>query len=66
MLVAYAAAPTNFVKFTTATSRCDGGESELRVKAEAKGVVAVSFEFQNGPLGFNVYREINRIGQQSK
>jgi hypothetical protein len=25
--------------------------------------VAVRFEFQNGPLGFNVYREINLVGQ---
>ncbi len=39
-----------------------GGASELRVKAEASNVVAVRFEFQDGPLGFNVYREINLIG----
>jgi hypothetical protein len=25
--------------------------------------VAVRFEFQNGPLGFNVYREIIVVGQ---
>jgi hypothetical protein len=63
VFVALAASPTNFVKLATAIPRCDGGASEVRVKTEAKGVVAVRFEFQNGPLGFNVYREINLVGQ---
>jgi hypothetical protein len=62
LLVAHAAAPKEFVRLATATLRCDGGASELRVKTEAKGVVAVQFEFQNGLLGFNVYREINLVG----
>jgi hypothetical protein len=66
VLVAHAAAPKEFVQLATATLRCDGGASELRVKAEAKGVVAVRFEFQNGPLGFNVYREINLVGQPTR
>jgi len=26
----------------------------------------VRFEFQNGPLGFNVYREINLLGRESR
>jgi hypothetical protein len=66
VLVAYATAPAKFVKLTSATLRCDGGASELRVKTDAKSVVAVRFEFQNGPVGFNVYREINLLGQPSK
>ena len=33
---------------------------------KAKDVVAVRFEFQSGPLGFNVYREINILGQAGK
>lgn len=56
--VAHAAAPKNFERLATATLRCDGGASESRVKTEAKGV-----EFQNGPLGVNVYREIMLEGQ---
>jgi hypothetical protein len=63
VLVAHAAAPKKFERLATANLRCDGGASELRVKAEAKDVVAVRFEFQNGPLGFNVYREIIVVGQ---
>jgi len=63
VLVTHAAAPKKFERLATATLRCDGGASELRVKTEAKGVVAVRFEFQNGPLGFNVYREIIVVGQ---
>ena len=66
VLVAHAAAPKKFERLATATLRCDGGASELRVKSEAKGVVAVRFEFQNGPLGFNVYREINLVGQPTR
>jgi len=30
---------------------------------EAGGVVAIRFEFEDGPLGFNVCREINLVGQ---
>lgn len=63
VLVAQAAAPKKFERLATATLRCDGGASELRVKTEAKRVVAVRFEFQSGPLGFNVYREIIVVGQ---
>jgi len=49
VLVAHAAAPKEFVRLATATLRCDGGASELRVKSEAKSVLAVRCEFQNGP-----------------
>ena len=36
---------------------------ELRLKFKAANVTAVRFEFQDGPHGFNVYREINIIGK---
>lgn len=62
VLAARAVEPAKYVKLAGASVRCEGGASELRVKAEAPGVVAVRFEFQDGPLGFNVYREINLIG----
>lgn len=65
VLAAHASDPAKYQKLPTVTLRCDGGASELRVKAEAKSVVAVRFEFQNGPLGFNVYREINLAAQLS-
>ena len=61
VLVARAANPEQFERLTSAFVRCNGGASELRIKAAATGVVAVRFEFQDGLLGFNVYREINLI-----
>jgi hypothetical protein len=63
VLVAHAGEPAKFEELASASVRCDGGSSELRIKAEATGVVAVRFEFQNGPIDFNVYREINLIGK---
>jgi hypothetical protein len=61
-MIARAANPATFEKLGSASVRCGGGASELRMKAEATGVVAVRFEFQDGPAGFNVYREINLVG----
>lgn len=66
MLVAYAGKPDKFVKIASGSRRCPGGASEVRLPVKASGVVAVRFEFQNGPLGFNVYREINLIGSVSR
>ena len=63
VLVAYAADPGKFVKLATGTKPCSGGLSELRVPVKASGAVAVRLEFENGPHGFNVYREINVLGQ---
>jgi hypothetical protein len=62
VMIARAANPATFEKLGSASVRCGGGASELRMKAEATGVVAVRFEFQDGPAGFNVYREINLVG----
>jgi len=62
VLIARATDPATFEKLASASVRCGGGASELRVKAGATDVVAVRFEFQDGPLDFNVYREINLVG----
>ena len=66
VLVAYAAAPGQFVKLATGSKKSAGGATEVRLPVKAAGVVAVRFEFQNGPVGFNVYREINLIGQPTR
>ncbi|MGA2498632.1 MAG: alpha-L-rhamnosidase C-terminal domain-containing protein [Tepidisphaeraceae bacterium] len=63
VLVAYAADPAKFVKIASGSKSCVGGASELRIAVKASGVVAIRFEFQSGPSGFNVYREINILGQ---
>ena len=65
VLVAHAGQPDKFEKIATGNKVCGGGASEIRLQAKAHNVVAVRFEFQNGPLGFNVYREINIIGKVS-
>lgn len=62
VLIARAANPAKFERLASASVRCAGGASELRVKAGATDVVAVRFEFEDGPLGFNVYREIMVAG----
>lgn len=66
VLIARSAAPTKFEKLASASVRCDGGASELRVNAGTTDVVAVRFEFQDGPIGFNVYREICLVGKESR
>ncbi len=66
VFVACAAQPGKFVKVAAGSAPCEGGASQLRLPVKAGGVVAVRFEFQNGPLGFNVYREINLLGQPAK
>ena len=66
-------------KFTllvpSASVACEGGSSEIVIRdlqggviangpaVNAGGVAAVRFDFQDGPLGFNVYREIRVVGR---
>jgi hypothetical protein len=64
--VAYAAEPEKFVKIATGSKKSSGGASELCLPVKAKAAVAVRFDFQSGPLGFNVYREINLLGQAAE
>ena len=63
--VAYAGTPDNFVPLTHATLSIADGTSEIRMNLALKNAIALRFEFENGPLGFNVYREIEVIGQSS-
>ena len=68
MLVASVGNLDVFTKLATVVLPCDGGASELRLSAKDGGmlghhVAVVRFAFQDGPLGFNVYREINLLGQ---
>ena len=67
-MVAAIADPAVFTKLATVALPCDGGVSEVRLSAKdgdvlGHHVAAVRFAFQDGPLGFNVYREINLVGQ---
>ena len=66
VLVAHPAAPEKFEKIASGLKRAGGGATELRLPVKAADVIAVRFEFQSGPLGFNVYREINLVGQAAK
>ena len=61
VLVASAAAPEKFSEVATVSVPCSGGASQVRIRVHAQTVAAIRFEFQDGPLGFNVYREINLV-----
>ncbi len=63
VFVAHAGTPEKFEQIAAGVKNSGGGASEVRLRVKAENVVAVRFEFQNGPLGFNVYREINLIGK---
>ncbi len=65
VLAAYAAEPDQFVKLATGVKPGEGALTELSLPVTAPGVVALRFEFQDGPQGFNVYREINVLGKPS-
>jgi hypothetical protein len=56
--IAKADAPDQFIKVATARVISQGGATRLRVPVDADNVVAVRFDFMDGPLGVNVYREI--------
>jgi len=75
VLVALATAPAKFLPLTTVALNYQGRASEVRMTGRdhgildnaqgtrASGVAAVRLEFQDGPQGFNVYREICLAGQ---
>jgi hypothetical protein len=60
--VAKIADPSRFEPVSKITEACPGGASLAKVPVKADGVVAVRFEFRNGPPGFCVYREISLLG----
>jgi hypothetical protein len=60
--IAKAGAPESFTKIAVARVNSQGGSTRLRVPVDAENVVAVRFDFADGPLGVNVYREICLLG----
>ncbi len=56
--IAKAGAPERFSRVADARVISQGGATCLRVPVNAQAVVAVRLDFADGPLGFNVYREI--------
>jgi hypothetical protein len=63
VLAAYTDAPGKFVKLASGNKSSTGGVTDLRIPVQAANIVGVRFEFQDGPAGFNVYREFNLVGQ---
>ena len=64
--VAKSDAPDVFIKVTEARVTGSGGSTRVRIPVDIDGVVAVAFEFSDGPLGTNVYREITLVGEPGK
>lgn len=56
--IAKSDAPDQFIKIAQARVSSQGGATRLRVPVHTKGVVAVRLDFEDGPIGGNVYREI--------
>jgi len=56
--IAKAGSPEKFIKIANARVISQGGATRLRVPINETGVVAIRLDFDKGPLGFNVYREI--------
>lgn len=56
--IAKADAPDQFTKVANARVVSQGGATRMRVPVNESKVVAVRLDFSDGPLGFNVYREI--------
>jgi len=56
--IAKSGAPDHFIKIADARVASQGGATRLRVPVNESSVVAVRLDFADGPLGFNVYREI--------
>ena len=56
--IAKVGAPDQFIKVADARVAAQGGATRLRVPVNETEVVAIRLDFDNGPLGFNVYREI--------
>ena len=51
-------APDRFTKIADVKLMSRGGTTRLRLPVDAKNVVAMSFNFSNGTLGFNLCRKI--------
>jgi len=76
--IALVSDPTHFVPLFEASATGDGGGTEIQASGKAGAVLksgqgvaashvaAIKFEFENGPVGFNVYREFSVVGSPSK
>ncbi len=75
--VAFANDPTKFIPWGKASVQSNGGASRIKIQnpnggvlengaLKASGVSAIRFQFQNGPQGFNVYREFCISGTAAK
>ena len=69
VLVALASAPSTFVKLCDVVLESSGGATSALITTKKEGllascVVAVRFDFEDGPLGFNVYREFQLVGKK--
>ena len=67
VMIALASEPSTFVKLCDVVLKSSGGATEARITSKkagllASGVAAVRFDFEDGPLGFNVYREFQLAG----
>jgi hypothetical protein len=64
LLAATAHEPTKFQPVETIKLPTTGGATEARILAPEKlrGIVALKFEFTDGALGYNLYREISVVG----
>jgi glucose/arabinose dehydrogenase/plastocyanin/lysophospholipase L1-like esterase len=68
VLAASAHEPTKFKKVETVKLVTTGGATEVRIPASEnlRSIVALRFEFNDGPLGYNLYREIAITGSERK
>ncbi len=78
LLVAFAGDPMKFIKLTSVKLLYGGKSTELRIAARdggvlrndegcrASGVAAVRFAFDDGAVGFNVYREVCIVGTPTR
>ena len=67
LLAATAHEPTKFNLVETVKLPTQSGATEVSIAASSKlrGIVALRFEFSDGPLGYNLYREIAIQGTPS-
>ena len=63
--VATATAPSELNRVGAVAVTCEGGASQTRIPVNARGIAAVRLDFADGPLGFNVYREICVLGRDT-
>lgn len=71
VFAAPAGVPDRFVKLAEVNYEADSGLNEVSVQSTTgaplmANAAAVRFVFQNGPTGFNVYREFSFIGRPMK